>query len=153
MKRLLLTFTLFLSYPFAAHAKDVYAFDCTRVEKDYTETYAFTIIPSNKGQKAKVYLDDRDLDRKDEGGTQEVKTIFFVGPNIEVTIEARFPPELIDGITYPAGRVLTQIVLNQNTGKLKKVETIQGGILGVHLGNGTKTTEESCVAQTSLKPA
>ena len=136
-----------------AHAQDVFVFDCTRAEKDYTESYVLGLIPASQSQKAKIFLDDRDLDRKDDGGYQEVKSITFSGPNILMTIEARFDPELIDGITYPPGKVLTQLTLNQTTGKLKKVETIQGGLLGVHMGNGTKSTEESCVAQSWGKPS
>jgi hypothetical protein len=139
-----LPLSFFLAYPFSTHAQESYVFDCTRAEKDYIENYALAIVPASQGKKAKIFLDDRDLDRKDEGGYQEVKSIIFSGPSIVMTIEARFDPELIDGITYPAGKVLTQLTLNRNSGKLNKVETIQGGILGVHFGNGRKTSEEDC---------
>jgi hypothetical protein len=144
MKQSLLSLSLFLAYPLVAQAQEVLVFDCTRSEKDYTESYALAIAPANQWKKAKIFLDDRDLDRKDEGGYQEVKSIIFSGPNIVMTIEARFDPELIDGITYPPGKVLTQLTLNRNTGNLNKVETIQGGILGVHFGNGSKVSEEQC---------
>jgi hypothetical protein len=46
---------------------------------------------------------------------------------------------------YPAGTVSTQITLDPVTGKLKKVEKIQGGILGETMGNGTYVSEESCL--------
>ena len=120
-------------------------FNCTRTEKDYTENYELRIQPATKTKKAKLFLDGRDLDRMDEGGRQAVRTIVIASPNILITIEAFFDPEVIDGISYPAGKVATEIAINQTTGKLIKAETIQGGILGVHLGNGRKITEEHCV--------
>jgi hypothetical protein len=49
------------------------------------------------------------------------------------------------GVAYSAGTVSTQITLDPVTGKLKKVEKIQGGILGETMGNGTFVTEETCL--------
>lgn len=116
------------------------------------ENYKLRIQPSTKSQKAKVYLDGRDLDRIDEGGRQLVKSVVIADPILLLAIEAFFDPELIDGIAYPAGKVSTQITINKVTGKLVKVESIQGGLLGVHLGNGSKTTEEHCVLLHGEKP-
>lgn len=108
---------------------------------------------ASKTQKAKVYLDDRDLDQSDTYGTQVVKSVTLAKPNIFIVIEASFPAEEIMGVKYPAGTVLTHMTLDPATGKLKKVEKIQGGILGASLGNGTHVSEESCFpAKTPSKP-
>lgn len=120
-------------------------FRCTRSEKDYTEEYDMKITLASGSQKAKVYLDDRDLDQSDESGKQLVKSVTLARPNIVILIEAHFEPEKIMDVAYPAGTVNTQITLDPITGKLKKVEKIQGGILGVAIGNGTHVSEESCV--------
>ena len=96
-------------------------------------------------QKAKVYLDGRDLDQSDAYGKQEVKSVVLARPNIFISIEASFEPENVMGTSYPAGTVSTQITLDPVTGKLKKVEKIQGGILGETMGNGTYVSEEICL--------
>jgi len=128
-------------------------FDCKRVEKDYVEEYDMKIVLASKTQKAKVFLDDRDLDRSDVFGVQEVKSVTLARPNIFILIEAKFEPEELMGVTYPAGTVSTNITLDPVTGKLKKVEKIQGGILGATLGNGTQVTEETCFpAKIPFKP-
>jgi hypothetical protein len=49
------------------------------------------------------------------------------------------------GTAYTAGTVSTNMTLDPVTGKLKKVEKIQGGILGETMGNGTYVSEESCL--------
>ncbi|WP_353433211.1 hypothetical protein [Polynucleobacter sp. MWH-UH23A] len=123
---------------------DVMEFRCTRKEKDYTEEYDMKITLASGSQKAKVYLDDRDLDRSDEFGKQVVKSVTLARPNIVISIEASFEPEKVMDISYPAGTVSTQMTLDPITGKLKKVEKIQGGILGATIGNGTQVTEENC---------
>ena len=145
LKRLVALFFLLPICALEAQAQVALVFNCTRTEKDYTENYELRIQPVTKTQKAKIFLDGRDLDRMDEGGRQTVRTVVIASPNILITIEAFFDPELMGGISYPAGKVSTEITINQATGKLIKVETIQGGILGVHLGNGMKTTEELCL--------
>ena len=68
-------------------------------------------------------------------------------------METRFEPELVDGITYPAGKVSTQITLNRTNGVLKKTDTIQGGILGANLGNGTHLSEELCMPKVGAAPS
>ncbi len=96
-------------------------------------------------QKAKMFLDGRDLDQSDTYGKQAVKSVTLAKPNILIVIEASFEPENVMGVSYPAGTVSTQIILDPVTGKLKKVEKIQGGILGETMGNGTYTSEETCL--------
>ncbi|WP_251373506.1 hypothetical protein [Polynucleobacter sp. MWH-UH2A] len=128
----------------SAWSIDVMEFRCTRKEKDYTEEYDMKITLASGNQKAKVYLDDRDLDQSDEFGKQIVKSVTMARPNIVILIEASFAPEKVMDVAYPAGTVSTQMTLDPITGKLKKVEKIQGGILGATIGNGTQVTEESC---------
>ena len=103
------------------------------------------IAPASASKKAKVYLDDRDLDQSDSGGHQEVKSVVITDSSVVILIEAHFDPEMIGNIAYPAGSVFTQMTINRSTGILKKVETIKGGILGANLGEGTKSYEEKCV--------
>ncbi len=111
------------------------------------------IALASKTQKAKVFLDDRDLDQSDSYGTQVVKSVTLARPNIFIVIEASFEPENLMGIFYPAGTVSTHVTLDPVTGKLKKVEKIQGGILGASLGNGTHVSEETCLpAKVPFKP-
>jgi len=129
----------------AAWGIDVLEFNCKRTEKGYIEEYDMKITLAAGIQKAKVYLDDRDLDQSDAYGKQVVKSVTLARPNILIAIEASFEPENLMGVMYPAGTVSTQITLDPVTGKLKKVEKIQGGILGETMGNGTYVSEESCL--------
>jgi len=111
------------------------------------------LVLASKTQKAKVFLDERDLDQSDAYGVQTVKSVTLARPNIFIVIEASFEPENLMGVSYPAGTVSTHITLDPVTGKLKKVEKIQGGILGASLGNGTYVTEESCLpSKVPFKP-
>jgi hypothetical protein len=126
-------------------AVDVLEFHCTRSEKGYTEEYDMKVTLASGNQKAKVYLDDRDLDQSDTFGNQVVKSVTLARPNILILIEASFEPENVMGVSYPAGTVNTQITLDPVTGKMKKVEKIQGGILGATMGNGTQVSEEVCL--------
>ncbi|WP_231969761.1 hypothetical protein [Polynucleobacter necessarius] len=128
----------------SAWAVDVLEFNCKRSEKGYTEDYEMKITLASGTQKAKVFLDDRDLDQADAFGTQTVKSVTLARPNIFILIEAKFEPEEIMGVSYPAGTVVTNITLDPASGKFKKVEKIQGGILGATIGNGTHTSEETC---------
>ena len=124
---------------------DVLEFNCKRSEKGYTEEYEMKLILASGTQKAKLFLDGRDLDQSDMYGTQVVKSITLARPNILILIEANFQPEEIMGIYYPAGNVITNITLDPVTGRFKKVEKIQGGILGATIGNGIYSSEESCL--------
>jgi hypothetical protein len=136
----------------AAWGVDVLEFNCKRTEKNYTEEYEMKIMLASGSQKAKLFLDGRDLDQSDALGTQVVKSITLARPNILIAIEAKFEPEEVMGVSYPAGTVLTNIALDPVTGKFKKVEKIQGGILGATIGNGTLTSEETCsLAKTPYK--
>lgn len=110
------------------------------------------VVPASGSQKAKVYLDHRDLDQSDSNGTQIIKSVVLSPAIILITVDAYFDPEVVHGVPYPAGKVLTQISLNRNSGQLKKVETIQGGILGVNLGEGTRVWEEQCTLKTETNP-
>jgi hypothetical protein len=149
-KLLLCTCLTFVSL--AAWGVDVLEFNCKRSEKNYTEEYEMKMTLASGTQKAKLYLDGRDLDQSDMYGTQVVKSITLARPNILILIEASFQPEELMGVSYPAGTVLTNITLDPVTGKLKKVEKIQGGILGATIGNGTFTSEEACsLAKTPYK--
>jgi hypothetical protein len=131
--------------PVLAWGVDVMEFHCKRSEKGYTEEYAMKLMLASGSQKAKVFLDDRDLDQSDAFGSQVVKSITLARPNILIAIEAQFPPEELMGVAYPAGSVITNITLDPVTGKFKKIEKIQGGILGATIGNGTHTSEETCL--------
>jgi hypothetical protein len=149
MHRLFLYLLLLAVYPMAAFAADALLFDCKRTEKDYVEEYEMKLLPASTTQKAKIYLDDRDLDQSDSNGTQIVKSIVIAPAAILMTIEARFDPEVVQGTSYSAGTVMTQMTLSRNTGVMKKVETINGGILGANLGNGTRVSEEVCLPVTA----
>ena len=139
----LICFCLALA-PLAAWSIDVLEFNCKRAEKNYTEEYEMKMMLASGSQKAKLFLDGRDLDQSDAFGTQVVKSITLARPNILIAIEAKFEPEEVMGVSYPAGTVITNITLDPVTGKFKKVEKIQGGILGATIGNGTYTSEEVC---------
>ncbi len=128
----------------SAFARAKLVFDCARSEKDYIEHYKLKVLAATKDAKAKVMLDDRDLDRVSEDGRQLVKGVVISGSNVPIAIEAQFESETLHGVAYPAGKVSTQITINRSNGKLIKVETIDCGILGAHLGNGTRITEEAC---------
>lgn len=130
---------------FAAWGVDVLEFQCKRTEKGYTEEYAMKMMLASGTQKAKVFLDGRDLDQADALGAQVVKSITLARPNILILIEARFEPEQVMGVSYSAGSVITNITLDPVTGKYRKVEKIQGGILGATMGDGTYTSEETCL--------
>jgi hypothetical protein len=122
-----------------------FSFNCKRTENNYVEEYEMQITLASKTQKPKMFLDGRDLDQSDAYGNQEVKSITLARPNIFIVIDASFVPEEIMGVAYPAGTVSTHITLDPVTGKLKKVEKIQGGILGDTIGNGTHVSEETCL--------
>jgi hypothetical protein len=125
---------------------DTLEFNCTRSENNYTETYDLKVSPASKNQKAKVFVDDRDLDRSNELGRQTIKNVVISESTVLISMEAHFPPESFDGIQYGPGLVSTATTINRSTGQLRKAETIQGGILSATLGEGTKTYQEQCAA-------
>ncbi len=142
MKCLHILFLLIFATP--ALAVELLVFNCERMEKDYIETYELIVSPASKTQKAKVFVDGRDLDQFNELGRQTIKNVLFTESTILISIEAYFPPESFDGVQYGAGTVKTVISINCSTGQLRKAETIQGGILSATLGEGTKTYQEQC---------
>lgn len=103
-------------------------------------------MAASKNQKAKVFIDDRDLDRASELGRQTIKSVLITESTVLISMEAQFSPENFDGIQYRAGSVVTMIAINRPTGQLGKVETVKGGILSATLGEGTKTYREQCTA-------
>jgi hypothetical protein len=141
----LLSFLLFLCASPALAAESL-IFNCERTEKNYTEAYELKISPATRNQKAKVFVDGRDLDRSDEMGRQSIKSIVINHSTILISMEAYFPPENFDGIQYGAGSVKTAIVINRSTGQLRKAETIKGGILSATLGEGSINYQEQCTA-------
>jgi hypothetical protein len=129
-----------------ALASEPLIFICERTEKNYTEVYELKISPTSRNQKAKVFVDGRDLDRSDELGRQSIKNIVINDSTILISMEASFLPEIFDGIQYGAGSVKTVIAINRSNGQLRKTETVQGGILSATLGEGSKTYQEQCIA-------
>ena len=140
----------FFLYAAPSLAAESLVFTCERSEKNYTETYELKVIPASKNQKAKVFVDSRDLDQSDELGRQAVKTVLITESTVLISMDANFPPENFDGVQYGAGSVITVIAINRATGQLRKSETVKGGILSVSLGEGTKTYQEQCT--TTKKP-
>ena len=144
MKYLHILFLLLYAAP--SLAADSLFFTCERSEKNYTETYELKVTPASKKEKAKVFVDDRDLDQSDEFGRQTIKNVLITESTVLISMEAHFPPESFDGVQYGPGSVITAITINRATGQLRKAETIKGGILSATLGEGTRTYQEQCTA-------
>ena len=144
MKSFPILSSLLFFYASAALAAEPLTFTCERTEKNYTEVYELKISPATRNQKAKVFVDGRDLDRSDEMGRQSVNNVVISDSTILISMETYFPPEVFDGIQYGAGSVKTVTAINRSSGQLRKSETIQGGILSATLGEGSKTYLEQC---------
>jgi len=142
LKHLTILFLLLCADPVLA--AEPLVFSCARTENNYTEVYELKISASLNNQKAKVFVDGRDLDRSDDLGQQTIKSIVITESTVLISMETYFPPESFDGVKYVAGSVMTVTTINRSTGQLSKVETIQGGILSATLGEGTKTYQEQC---------
>jgi hypothetical protein len=142
LKHFSILFLLLCAIP--ALAAEPLTFNCERTEKNYTEVYELKISSASKMQKAKVFIDGRDLDRSDEMGRQLIKNVVITDSIVLVSMEAFFPPERFDDVQYAAGSVVTVTTINRSSGQLRKSETIQGGILSAILGEGTKTYQEQC---------
>ncbi len=136
---------LFL-YAAPSLAAEPLVFTCERSEKNYTETYVLKVSPTSKTQKAKVFVDDRDLDQSNEFARQAVKSVLITESTVLISMESHFSPESFDGIQYGSGSVITVTTINRSTGQLRKAETIKGGILSATLGEGTKTYQEQYLA-------
>jgi hypothetical protein len=132
------------SFALANNPVNTVSFTCERTEKNYIERYDIKIVSESASQKAKVFMDGRDLDQLDSRTRQVVKSVVITEPSVFIATEAYFMPEEFGGIRYEAGTVMTMTTIDRQTGKLKKVETIQGGILSEKLGNGTRVYEEQC---------
>ena len=142
MKYLHILFLLLFAAP--SLAAEPLVFTCERSEKNFTETYELRLSPASKNQKAKVFVDDRDLDQSNELGRQTIKNVIITESTVLISMEAYFPPESFDGVQYGAGSVMTALTINRATGQLRKAETIKGGILSATLGEGAKTYQEQC---------
>lgn len=127
------------------------ALTCTRVERDFSETYELKMVTAGPGTpKGKVFLDGRDLDRIGADGQQSVKNVLISKQRASYLLSTQFEAEVLEGIAYSAGSVTSIVMIDRETGKLRKVDTIQGGILGKNLGEGTRSYEEQCVAQPNV---
>jgi hypothetical protein len=121
---------------------------CTRTERDFSETYELKLQSiSQATPKGKVYLDGRDLDVIGSEGRQFVKNVTITKQKASYLLSTQFDAEVLEGISYSAGSVTSIVMIDRETGKLRKLDTIQGGILGANLGDGTKSYEEQCIAQ------
>ena len=122
-------------------------FDCTRTERDLIETYELqikTAAGSLPNQKGKVYLDGRDLDRVGNGTNQMIKNVVITKERVSYLSDTRFEAELFDGVSFPPGSVTSMVMIDRSTGKLRKIDTVSGGILASSLGEGTKSYEGQC---------
>lgn len=121
---------------------------CTRIERDFSETYELKLVTAGPGiLKGKVFLDGRDLDRAGADSQQSVKNVLISKQRASYLVSTQFEAEVLEGIAYSAGSVTSVVIIDRETGKLRKIDTIHGGILGKNLGDGTRSSEEQCVAQ------
>ena len=140
----LLLMQLLFAFPVFAQSL---TFQCTRVERDFTETYELQIksatgsLPTQKG---KVYLDGRDLDRVGADGNQTIKNVLITKERISYLSDTRFEAEVLEGVSFPPGSVTSIVTIDRASGRLRRVDTVVGGILASSLGEGTKSYEEQC---------
>ena len=140
----LLLMQLLFAFPVFAQSL---TFQCTRVERDFTETYELQIksatgsLPTQKG---KVYLDGRDLDRVGGDGHQTIKNVLITKEQVSYLSDTRFEAEVLEGTSYPPGSVTSIVIVDRASGRLRRMDTIVGGILASSLGEGTKSYEEQC---------
>ena len=140
-------------YSASAFAQSI-VFSCTRVERNYSETYELLIKPAGGSlstQKGKVYVDGRDLDRVGADGNQTIKNVLITKERVSYLSDTRFEAEVLDGIAYPPGSVTSIITIDRASGKLRKVDTVVGGILATSLGEGTKSYDEQCTLLKEVK--
>jgi hypothetical protein len=147
---LLLISSLYLTPAFAQSV----AFSCTRVERDFSETYELLIKPASGSlltQKGKVYVDGRDLDRVGADGNQTIKNVLITKERVSYLSDTRFEAEVLDGVSYSPGSVTSIVNIDRASGKLRKVDTVAGGILSTSLGEGTKSYDEQCAPLKEVK--
>ena len=143
-----------LALGFGIAKAETMAFTCVRSNGAYSEEYELKIVsanPKNPKDKAKVFLDGRDLDQHDAQGYQEIKNVQITKSAVSFMTDTFFEPEILDGVKYASGTVVAITSIQRDTGQLKKVETVTGGILAKTLGEGTKVYTEQC--QAVLNPA
>lgn len=129
-------------------------FNCTRVERDFSETYELQVqsaTGSQPAQKGKVYLDGRDLDRVGTDGNQTIKNVLITKDRVSYLSDTHFEAEILEGVSYPPGFVTSIVIIDRASGKLRKVDTIVGGILASSLGEGTHSHEEQCAPLNTAK--
>jgi hypothetical protein len=139
---------LLLGWFVTCASAETLVFTCTRVERDFKEIYELKVslpVSSAGAQKGKVYLDGRDLDRRGDGGTQTIKNVVISKDRISYLSDTHFEAEVFDGISYPPSSVLAVVILDRPSGRLRRIETVSGGILALSLGEGTKSYDEECV--------
>jgi hypothetical protein len=92
-------------------------------------------------------LDGRDLDRLGEGGNQTIKNVVIEKDRVSYLSDTHFEAEEFDGVLYPPGSVVSVVIIDRRSGRLRRVETVSGGILALSLGEGTKSYEEECTSE------
>ncbi len=138
---------LLLSLYASCTPAETLVFSCTRVERDYQESYELQVstpVLNSGNQKGKVYLDGRDLDRSGGDGNQIIKNVVIGKDRVAYLSDTNFEAEVFDGISYPPANVIAVVMIDRRSGKLRRVETISGGILALSLGEGTRSYEEQC---------
>jgi hypothetical protein len=138
---------LLLSLFMTCASAETLVFTCTRVERDVKEVYELKVStppPNSPTQKGKVYLDGRDLDRRGDGGNQTIKNVVIGKDRVSYLSDTSFEAEVFDGVSYPPGSVLAIVIIDRPSGRLRRIETVAGGILALSLGEGTKSYEEEC---------
>ena len=141
---------LLLGFFVTCASAETLVFTCTRVERDIKEIYELKVITptlNSRTQKAKVYLDGRDLDRIGEGGNQTIKNVVIEKDRISYLSDTHFEAEEFDGVLYAPGSVVSVVIIDRRSGRLRRVETVSGGILALSLGEGTKSYEEECTSE------
>jgi len=76
-------------------AEDSLVFTCQRSENNYIETYQLNVMAASKNQKAKVFVDGRDLDRASELGRQTIRSVLISEFTVLISIEAQFPQKTL----------------------------------------------------------
>lgn len=145
---------LLLSFCVASASAQTLTFSCVRAERDYLETYELQVkapFGNSSAQKGKVYLDGRDLDRQGADGSQTIKNVLITKDRVSYLSDTYFGAEVFDGVSYPPGSVTALVMIDRPSGKLRKVETVVGGILSSTLGEGTRVYEEQCALENSPK--
>ena len=84
-------------------------------------------------------------------GNQTIKNVLITKERVSFLSDTRFEAEVLDGVTYPPGSVTSIVTIDRASGKLRKVDTVVGGILATSLGEGTKSYDEQCAYLKDVK--